>query len=50
MYENPIVSKIEEDFQNILKDCEEMKSDDYKKIHWFKRFLGRVFRIIAPLM
>ncbi len=50
MHENPIVSKIEEDFQNTLKDCEEMKSDDYKKIHWFKRFLGRFFRIIAPLM
>lgn len=50
MYENPVVSKIEEDFQNTLKDCIEMKSGDYEKLPWTKRLLGRIFRIFAPLM
>ena len=50
IHENPIIAQIEKDFQNTLKDCEEMTPHDYKKIHWFKRFLGRFFRIIAPLM
>ena len=50
LHQVPVVSKIEEDFQNTLKDCEEMKSGDYEKIPWIKRLIGRVFRIIAPLM
>lgn len=50
MYEVPVVSQIEEDFQNTLKDCEEMLPGDYEKIPWIKRLIGRVFRIIAPLM
>ena len=50
IHKNPIIAQIEKDFQNTLKDCEEMTPHDYKKIHWFKRFLGRFFRIIAPLM
>lgn len=50
LHQVPVVSKIEEDFQNTLKDCEKMKSGDYEKIPWIKRLIGRVFRIIAPLM
>lgn len=50
MYEVPVIAKIEEDFQNTLNDCEEMKPGDYEKLPWIKRLIGRVFRIIAPLM
>lgn len=50
MYESAVISKIEEDFQETLKDCVEMKCEDYKKLPWIKRAMGRCFRIFAPLM
>jgi len=50
MYEMPVINEIETDFQNTLKDCEEMKIGDYEKLPWIKRAIGRIFRIFAPLM
>ena len=50
MYKNSAIADIENDFNKTLEDCELIKKGDYKKIPSLKRFLGRVFRIIAPLL
>lgn len=50
MYDSPVISDIEYDFEQTLNDCVEMKLEDYKKIPARQRMLGRVFRIFAPLM
>lgn len=50
IYDKETALTIEEDFQETLKDCIEMKSEDYKKIPSHIRILGRVFRIFAPLL
>lgn len=50
IYDEETATTIEKDFQETLKDCVEMKSEDYKKIPSRIRLLGRVFRIFAPLL
>lgn len=50
IYNKETAETIEKDFQEILKDCEEMKPGDYKKIPSRVRLLGRLFRIFAPLL
>ena len=50
MHYLPVISDIEKDFQDTLKDCTQMFPEDYKKIPKRYRFLGRLFRIFAPLM
>lgn len=50
MHDLPVIKEIEQDFQETLKDCVEMKKEDYKKIPSRIRLLGRVFRIFAPLL
>jgi len=47
--DSPIVKAAKEDFDNILKDCALMQKQDYKKIPFYLRFIGRLFRIFAPL-
>ena len=48
--DSPIVFDAKNDFDTTLADCQLMQKDDYKKIPWFIRFCGRLFRIFAPLM
>ena len=50
LYNNSAIADIEDDFNKTLEDCTEIKKGDYKKIPSKERFLGRVFRIIAPLL
>ena len=47
--DSPIVDAAKKDFDKTLKDCIQMKKGDYKKIPLFKRVVGRLFRIFAPL-
>ena len=42
--------KVEEDFQNTLLKCQEVTWDYYKKIPLHQKILGRIFRLVAPLM
>ena len=50
-YKNSIIPEIKKDLTRLMKDdCSEMKVGDYKKIPSKDRFLGRVFRVIAPLL
>lgn len=50
IYDSELTSQIEQDFQNTLNECVEMKLEDYKKIPSRVRILGRFFRIFAPLL
>lgn len=50
MCDNPVVSDIEEDFQETLKDCTLVTREEYKKIPKRQRFVGWLFRIFSPLM
>ena len=49
-YDNKVVGKVEEDFQNTLSKCQEVTRDYYKKIPLHQKILGRIFRLVAPLM
>ncbi len=50
IYDCEVIKSIENDFQETLKDCVQMKVEDYKKLPLSIRFFGRVFRIFSPLM
>lgn len=46
----PQIEEMEEDFQNTLKSCVYVSIDEYKKRSLIKRSLGRLVRLVAPLM
>ena len=51
LYENSAIKDVEKDFDTIIKeDCSEIKVEDYKKLPLKMRFLGRLFRILAPIL
>ncbi len=50
LYRNSQVAVMERDMQDTLEKCIEQKIEDYKKLKLTDRALGRVMRIIAPLM
>lgn len=50
MYKNDAVSDIENDYQYTLKKCEEVTLDNLGDYPWIKTMLGKVLRLIAPLM
>ena len=50
LYRNSQIAVIEQDIQDTLKKCIEMKVEDYKKLKITDRALGRIMRIVAPLM
>ena len=47
--DSPIVKDSKNDFDEVLKNCSLMQKGDYKKIPLHIRFIGRIFRIFAPL-
>lgn len=47
--DSPVVHDAKADFDETLKDCTHMQKGDYKKIPFYQRALGRLFRIFAPL-
>jgi len=49
-YDNSVVAKVEEDFQDTLLECQEITMDYYKKIPLYQKLIGRVSRFIAPLL
>lgn len=50
LYRNSQVAVVEQDIQDTLKSCIEQKIEDYKKLKLTDRMLGRVMRIVSPLM
>ncbi len=50
LYRSSQVAAIEQDMQETLKKCVEIQPEDYKKLKLTDRMLGRIMRIIAPMM
>ncbi len=50
MYKSRCVLAIKEDFLSTLKVCKEITLQDIKSVKWYKRLIGTVLRIFAPLM
>ena len=50
LYRNSQIQVMEKDVQATLEQCLEMKVEDYKKLKLRERFLGRLMRVVAPLM
>ena len=50
MYNNPVVDDISADFEQTFTESAEISMRDYKNINIFERFIGKVLRIIAPLV
>lgn len=49
-YNHKSILVMEEDFNNTINDCKIIDISAYKKINIFKRFIGRLLKIFAPLM
>ena len=50
LYRNSQVAAVERDFQKTLEKCLGMSIEDYKRMKLTDRMLGRIMRIIAPMM
>lgn len=50
LYRNAAVSAVEADFQDTLKKCQLITSENCKRFPFIKRFAGRALRLLAPLM
>lgn len=50
LYENAEIGVIERDVQDTLKKCIRIRPEDYGKQKLRDRMLGRIMRIVAPLM
>lgn len=50
MYNNPEIRIIERDFQETLEKCQLITMEDCRNYNVFKKIIGRLLRLIAPLM
>jgi cardiolipin synthase len=50
MYRNSQVGEIERDVQGTLENCIEISVDDYKNLKLTDKIVGKIMRIVAPLM
>lgn len=50
LYENPVIEDIEKDFQETLKESQEINMAYYKKIPARYRLVGWIFKLFGPLM
>lgn len=50
IYNNSVVWDIEKDFQNTLKKCQLVTSEDLKSRSIFEKLVGSLLRLVAPLM
>lgn len=50
LYKNTQIAEVERDVRETLKKSLEMTVDDYKRLKLRDRLLGRIMRIIAPMM
>lgn len=51
IYNDEVINDMEKDFQQcILEDCELLTPETYKKIPWWQKLVGYIFKIFGPLM
>ncbi|MFI3284521.1 MAG: cardiolipin synthase, partial [Erysipelotrichaceae bacterium] len=44
------ITAIEEDFNDTLNQCQQVSMKTYKQLPWIKRLMGKIYRLLAPLM
>lgn len=50
LYQHPVIPDVEKDFQETLLYCEKMTMESYQKFSAGSKILGRIFRLVGPLM
>lgn len=50
IYRNPVVLDVEKDYQDTLGRCVRITMEDCRKYSWMGKKLGRLMRLVAPLM
>ena len=50
IHQSPVITDIKADFESTLHDCTKMTPENFKQLPLHYRLIGRVFRIIAPLI
>lgn len=50
LYNADVISDITEDFSNTLQLCQRITMQEYKKFNIFSKFIGKVVRLVAPLI
>lgn len=50
MYEVPAIMDVENDFEETLEKCIPITMSDYEHFNFFTKLLGRIFRILAPII
>ena len=50
IYRNPVVLDVEKDYQDTLMKCSRITMEDCRDYSWGGRKLGRLMRLVAPLM
>ncbi|HHV64198.1 MAG TPA: cardiolipin synthase [Peptococcaceae bacterium] len=50
LYGCGVIKDMYNDFINTLEKCQEITLQDLQRIHWYKKLLGFILRIFAPLM
>lgn len=50
MYKNEVIADIEMDFQNTLKQCQKITVSDCESYSRLKLLLGRILRLVGPMM
>ena len=49
-YKNDVIFDIEKDFQETKKKCKKITLEDVKNYSWYKKLLGKILRLFAPLL
>ena len=50
LYKTPCIKDIEEDFENTLKKCKPVTAESIKNEKLFYKILGKILKLVAPLM
>lgn len=50
LYETDCVMQIEEDFQATIAKCRQVTKETVRKEKWYLKLLGRLMKVVAPLM
>lgn len=50
LYETDCVMQIEEDFQTTLAKCRQVTKETVRREKWYLKLLGRLTKVVAPLM
>ena len=50
IYDHPVVLDVEKDYQETLENCMLITMENCKNYSWSGKKLGRLMRLVAPLM